>query len=77
MASIQLGGVRLFAVDLDTSSSTTYNVSLDTLEDVVNSFLEGDGTVTEPRKEIIQPPQYYVDETNSIVSVLITYRAVT
>lgn len=67
----------MFAADLDTASSTTYNVSLDRLEDEVNTFLEGGGIVAEPRKEITQPPQYYVDETNSIVSVLITYRTVT
>ena len=77
MASFQLGGIRLFAVTLDPTTTATYNISLDELEDIVNRFLDGAGTVDEPKKMLTQPPQYYIDETNSVASVLITYSPIT
>lgn len=74
MASIQDYGIRIFSVDLDTSSYATIVQSHEELEDKVNTFLEGQGTVDEPLKELIDSPQFTVDETNNVLYVVIKFR---
>jgi len=78
MASIQDGGIRIFSVEYDHSTQATAAYSADQLEDAVNTFLRGAGTIEEPVKELVGSPQLWVETqgTSDRVFVLIQYRRV-
>lgn len=75
MASIQDGGIRIFSVELDTASRASIVESQEELEDLVNNFLNGGGTVDEPLKLLVSS-QFTVDETNNTLYVAIQYKRV-
>ena len=51
-ASNQLGGVRVFS-----------NTSFEALEEAMNEFLRGNGTIESPKKVITQAPSIFLSGT--------------
>jgi hypothetical protein len=79
MASIQTktGGVRIFSGAIVVTSITAIRASFDAIEDEINNFLNGEGTVDEPKKMIVFPPNWVYDATSNFATVLVTYKPVT
>lgn len=60
MAFTTSSGVRIFS-----------GASVEALESAVNTFLQGDGTMENRRKQLTQPPQFYID--SGTFYALLTY----
>lgn len=78
MSTIQDGGIRIFSVPMDFTTATTMVYAQDSLENEVNSFLQGDGTLDEPLKMIVGDPQLWIETSGAHdrMYVLIQYKRV-